>query len=127
MPSQSSSFPPPTSFGLRELSIAIPGEPTTAICLILFFSTTISTGPIGGAPVPLIKITPRMISCGHGPSPSFFSGAFLIWAKTRTGKMSAMERNDFRMKQLFDPKGKDILGIERETERERGRQQTKNR
>ena len=36
--------------------------------MINLFSTTISTGPIGGAPLPLIKVTPLIISCLKGPS-----------------------------------------------------------
>jgi hypothetical protein len=34
----------------------------------LSFSTVISTGPIGGAPLPLIRVAPLMINCEKGPS-----------------------------------------------------------
>jgi hypothetical protein len=33
-------------------------------------STTTSTGPTGGAPVPSIRVTPRITSRSNGPSPS---------------------------------------------------------
>lgn len=83
MPSALISFPPAINFGRRALSIFIPGEPTPLICLILFFSMMMSTGPMGGAPVPLIIVTPRMINCSHGPSPSFLSGAFVTCANAK--------------------------------------------
>ena len=36
--------------------------------IILSFSTVMSTGPIGGAPLPLIRVAPLMINCEKGPS-----------------------------------------------------------
>jgi hypothetical protein len=35
---------------------------------------------MAGAPVPFIKLTPRIINCVHGPSPSLRGGAFGICA-----------------------------------------------
>ncbi|MCY1534138.1 hypothetical protein D9M68_694990 [compost metagenome] len=64
MPSAFSSLPPAFNCGLRALFMGKPGEPTTRIAAILLSSTTISTGPIGGAPVLLIKVTPLIINCG---------------------------------------------------------------
>ena len=78
IPSAFSSLPPSFNCGRRLASMGTPGAPTFTILAIRLFSTTISTGPIGGAPVLLIKITPRMMSCGHGPSPSFAKGALGI-------------------------------------------------
>ena len=43
--------------------------------LIRLPSTTMSTGPIGGAPVPSTSVAPRRISRFHGPSPSARGGA----------------------------------------------------
>src|SRR5881628_2026433 len=37
-----------------------------------------STGPIGGAPVPSIRVPPRRISLSNGPSPSARGGDFGI-------------------------------------------------
>lgn len=48
-------------------------DPTLLTSVIIFFSTTISTGPFGGEPSPLIKVTPLIISCSYGPSPKYFS------------------------------------------------------
>ena len=61
MPEASISFPQFLSLGLLLLFIGTPGYPTTSIPVILSFSIVISTGPIGGAPFPLIRIAPRMI------------------------------------------------------------------
>ena len=55
------SFPPLLSLGLFDSSISTPGYPTTSIEVILLFSTLISTGPIGGAPFPLIRVAPLII------------------------------------------------------------------
>ena len=41
---------------------------TNILLIILSFSTVISTGPIGGAPLPLIRVAPLMINCEKGPS-----------------------------------------------------------
>lgn len=78
MPSAFSSLPPSLSLGLPFESIAIPGKPTTLTEAMRLFSTTISTGPIGGDRVPSITVTPRMMSCDQGPSPSALGGAFSI-------------------------------------------------
>ncbi len=62
MPVASISLPSLLSIGLLDSSIATPGYPTTVIAVILSFSTVISTGPIGGAPLPFMSVTPRIIS-----------------------------------------------------------------
>jgi hypothetical protein len=47
---------------------------------------------MGGAPVPFISVTPRMINCAQGPSPSLRPGAFGIcaneyaWINTEANK-----------------------------------------
>lgn len=46
----------------------------------------ISTGPVGGAPLPLISVTPLMTNLSKGPSPSLRFGAFSIWAKSEHPK-----------------------------------------
>ena len=80
IPSAFNSFPPSFNFGLRAGFTGAPGAPTLAICTIRFPSTTISTGPTGGESVPLIRVTPRMINCDQGPSPSCLDGAFCTCA-----------------------------------------------
>ena len=47
--------------GLLDALIETPGYPTTLTSLIVFPSTTMSTGLVGGAPFPLIRVAPRMI------------------------------------------------------------------
>ena len=47
-----------------------PGEPTLRISAMRLFSTTMSTGPRGGAPVPSIMVMPRITMRLNGPSPS---------------------------------------------------------
>tara|TARA_B110000881_G_scaffold184253_1_gene171867 strand:- start:351 stop:566 length:216 start_codon:yes stop_codon:yes gene_type:complete len=62
MPVALISLPSLLRTGLLDSSIATPGYPTTLIAVILSFSTVISTGPIGGAPLPFMSIAPRIIS-----------------------------------------------------------------
>ena len=45
---------------------------------ILLFSTITSTGPVGGAPLPLISVAPLIINCSKGPSPLKRSGGSAI-------------------------------------------------
>ena len=73
IPLASNSIPPFFNLGLEEFLISMPGYPTLLTSVIIFFSTTISTGPFGGEPSPLIKVTPLIISCSYGPSPKYFS------------------------------------------------------
>ena len=47
-----------------------PGVPALTIRAIRLFSTITLAGPNGGAPVPSITITLRMVSVGNGPAPS---------------------------------------------------------
>ena len=101
MPSQFNSFPPGNSLGRFAVSMETPGEPTIWICLILFLSTTISTGPTGGAPVPSTRMTPRIISWFHGPSPSTRSGAFFTCAKSSRGKWNARKRRTLLISDNF--------------------------
>ena len=62
MPLASNSNPPLFNFGLEESLISTPGYPTLLISTIILFLTTISTGPLGGDPSPLINVTPLIIS-----------------------------------------------------------------
>src|ERR1700726_2944522 len=52
-----------------------PGWPTLSTRTMRFFSITMSTGPIAGAPVPSISVAPRRMSLANGPSPSARGGA----------------------------------------------------
>src|ERR1700726_3716035 len=52
-----------------------PGWPTLSTRTMRFFSITMSTGPIAGAPVPSINVAPRRMSRANGPSPSARGGA----------------------------------------------------
>ncbi|MBT4246291.1 MAG: hypothetical protein HOD79_02955, partial [Flavobacteriaceae bacterium] len=65
--------------GLLFSLISRPGNPTLLMFTILLSSTTTSTGPIGGAPLPLISVAPLIINCSKGPSPLKRSGASAIW------------------------------------------------
>jgi hypothetical protein len=76
-------LPPAFNFGLLASFISTPGYPTTSILIILSFSTVISTGPIGGAPLPLIRVAPLMINCEKGPSEELPYG-FLCTNKKET-------------------------------------------
>ena len=67
--------------GLLLSFISNPGYPTFIIFLIIFFSITTSTGPVGGAPFPFINVAPLMISWLYGPSPLYLSGALSICEK----------------------------------------------
>ena len=74
-PSRSISLPPSARAGLLESSIGTPGKPTLRIFTMRLFSMTISTGPMGGEPVPSMSVAPRRMSWAKGPSPSTRSGA----------------------------------------------------
>jgi len=63
------------SFGRAPGLMGTFGNPTLRTSRMRFPSMTMSTGPIGGAPVPSTSVTPRMMSRVHGPSPSLRSGA----------------------------------------------------
>ena len=63
MPVASISFPFLFNTGRLAVLMGVPSAPTVCIFTILLFSITISTGPMAGAPVPFIKVTPRMMSC----------------------------------------------------------------
>ena len=62
MPSAFISFPFLLNLGLLLSIISIPGYPTFLMDLIIFFSITMSTGPIGGLPLPLTSVAPLIIS-----------------------------------------------------------------
>ena len=51
----------------KALSFETPGYPTVLIFVIIFCLISISTGPIGGAPFPLISVTFLKINCSYGP------------------------------------------------------------
>src|SRR5262245_12966748 len=68
LPLASLSFTPLA--GRFDSLMATLGKPTLLISLIRLFSTTMSTGPIGGAPAPSIIVAPRMTNRSNGPSPS---------------------------------------------------------
>ena len=62
MPLASISLPLEFNLGRLLSFISTPGYPTLLIDTILSSSTTISTGPLGGLPLPLIKVTPLIIN-----------------------------------------------------------------
>ena len=62
MPSAFISFPFLLNLGLLLSIISTPGYPTFLMDLIIFFSITMSTGPIGGLPLPLTNVAPLIIS-----------------------------------------------------------------
>ena len=75
IPSRLSSLSPRFAFGRFFSSIGTPGWPTLLISTMRFRSTTMSTGPMAGAPVPSIRVAPRRMSRSKGPSPSARGGA----------------------------------------------------
>lgn len=50
------------SRGARSAFSGRPGQPACSTSVILSPSMTMSTGPRGGAPVPSMRVTPRMTS-----------------------------------------------------------------
>jgi hypothetical protein len=62
-------------------SIGVPGAPRLLTFLMRLPSTTMSTGPTGGAPVPSTSVAPRRISRFHGPSPSIETIPHLLSSK----------------------------------------------
>ena len=58
------------SLGGRPGCSGRPGVPALRMAAIRLPSTTMSIGPIGGAPVPSIIVTPRMTNFLYGPRPS---------------------------------------------------------
>ena len=62
LPWASISLAPDLATGLFFSSISNPGYPTFLILVIMFFSITMSTGPVGGAPLPFISVAPLIIN-----------------------------------------------------------------
>ena len=79
-PWASISIPPFSRIGLLSF-ISNPGYPTFIIFLIIFFSITTSTGPVGGAPFPFINVAPLMISWLYGPLLYIFQVLYLFVRK----------------------------------------------
>src|ERR1043166_2604989 len=97
MPVPSISFV--ASFGRPSGLIGTSGAPTTRTSRMRFPSMTTSAGPIGGAPVPSMTVTPRRISRGNGPSPSpgRRSGAKGGFSAIAAVAISSRKRNDLRI------------------------------
>ncbi len=73
--------------------MSIMGTPTFAIRWMRLPSTTMSTGPMGGEPVPSMSVAPRMISRSNGPSPSPAGRSGAGWTCASSGPPSKAVRS----------------------------------